>query len=311
MSGAVGRRAAPSAVWPRLGIAPGPVLRVFGLRRSGNHAVINWLQRNAPGGRALFFNNCTPGRDPFETCRAVEIDGRRVAGAGVGDDPARLARLGRRAGDGAALILSYEDIMPAARRQRPLSKGIDDSLIDVEVIVARSFLNWAASLVRKLQANPDFSAHRRVAIVLRAVSVYAQMLGLMARDGDGAPVVIRYDDWASSPACRAAILARLGFAARDDSLGPVQSYGNGSSFADPAARGEQLRVRERWQQMADDPEYRIVLWLAAQDAALCEGLARSFPDDAERLGRLADAAADMMPPRDAQGAATAQILRSN
>lgn len=295
-------------VWPQLGIAPGTVLRVYGLRRSGNHAVINWLQRNAPEGRALFFNNCKPGRDPFSTFRAAEIDGRRVAGA-----DADATDIAARAGDGTALILSYEDVMPGKRR-RPVTAGVDDAAVDHEVIVARGFLNWAASLVRKLQANPAYSAPRRMAIVLKAVTTYSVMLNLMT--GDTAPrnIAIRYDDWRVSPDYRADRLARLGFEKRDDTLGPVQGYGNGSSFPDAAETGEDLRADERWRQMKDDPEYRIVLWLAAQDAGLREGLERVFPGDAARLARLT-AAAPVDPTAtstlSAQGDAPENIFRRN
>lgn len=295
---------AAMTAWPALGIAPGPVLRVFGLRRSGNHAVINWLQRNAPGGRALFFNNCAAGRDPFMSFRAVEIDGRHAGGAEA--DPRRLAR---DAGDGTALILSYEDAMPNARRRRPVSAGIDEAAVDFEVIVARGFLNWAASLVKKLQANPDFTAHRRVGIVLKAVGTYGQMLDiLLAEDAPGV-VPIRYDDWMVSPEYRAGILRRLGFELRDDSLGVVQPYGNGSSFQDAAAVDE-LQTNQRWRQMEHDPEYRIVLWLAAQDAGLCARLARVFPGDAAQLDGLA-ARPPVTPTLSAPTDAPAQILRRN
>lgn len=298
--------AMPKTAWPALGIAPGPVLRVFGLRRSGNHAVINWLQRNAPGGRALFFNNCALGRDPFASFRAVEIDGRPAGGARA--DPRRLAR---EAGDGAALILSYEDAMPDARRRHPVSTGIDAAAVDFEVIVARGFLNWAASLVKKLQDNPDFTAPRRVGIVLKAVGTYVRMLDILLAEQVPGVVAIRYDDWTVSPAYRAATLARLGFANRDDSLGAVQPYGNGSSFDDSDATTGEPRTHTRWRQMEDDPEYRIVLWLAARDAALQDRLARAFPQDAARLDRMIGAAPPTTPLLSARRDAPVQILRRN
>lgn len=273
------------SVWPELRIAPGPVLRVFGMRRSGNHAVINWLARNAPGGRSLFFNNCAVGRHPFETFRAVEIDGRRRPGS-AGDDPAQFAR---RAGDGAALIFSYEDVMPNEKRKRPVSAGIDEGAIDADVIVARSFLNWAASLMRKVQGNPAFSAPRRAAIVLKALETYSKMLDLVMAEAAAEPglVTIRYDDWLRAPEYRVATLRRLNFERRDDSLGEVQRYGNGSSFQAGAASGDDLRPAERFEAMRDDPEYRIVLWLGAQDAAFCDKLERVFPEDFARLKALA------------------------
>jgi len=299
--------------WPDLGIAPGKVLRVFGMRRSGNHAIINWLGRNAPGGRSVFFNNCTPGRKPFQTFRAVEVNGRRRPGS-AGDDPAGFAR---RAGDGAAVILSYEDAMPNERRKRPVSVGLDEAAIDAEVIVCRGFLNWAASLLRKVQGNPAYGAPRRVAIVLRAVELYSLMLDLVIAEAELGLVVIRYDDWMASAAYRAGVLRRLGFERRDDTLGAVQPYGNGSSFQKEAARAEDLRPEDRRQQMATDPEYRIVLWLAAQDEALRDKLSKVFPGDAAALDRLAGDAPPV-PPGTRAGEQTsahpdgrAQILRRN
>lgn len=272
------------SVWPQLGIAPGPVLRVFGMRRSGNHAVINWLQRNAPQGRALFFNDCTPGRKPFETHRAVEIDGARAGGPG-----ADARECAGRAGNGAALIFSYEDAMPNERRKRPVSVGVDENAITHDVVICRSFLNWSASLLRKVQGNAAFTAAQRVTILLKAVETYGRMLELVSDEAELGIVAIRYDDWIVSPAYRAGLLGRLGFEARDDSLGEVQRYGNGSSFQADAAAPEDLRTASRWREMEGDPEYRIVLWLAAQDAGLRGKLARVFPEDAATLAGLAAA----------------------
>lgn len=299
---------AAMTAWPQLGITPGPVLRVFGMRRSGNHAVINWLARNAPDGRSLFFNNCTPGRKPFETYRAVEIDGARVAGNG--GDPVKLAG---RAGDGTALIFSYEDVMPAERRKRPISVGVDEALISHDVVICRGFLNWAASLLKKVQGNDAFSAHQRVGIVLKALNGYSQMLKLAMSEAELGVLVIRYEPWMTDAGYRADILKRLGFEARDDGLGEVQRYGNGSSFQTEAGAVEELNTLDRWKEMRDDPEYRIVTWLAAQDEALCDRLLKICPGDAQQLIRLRQSGMAGEAPRNnsAQDTAPAQILRRN
>ena len=296
------------SAWPQLGITPGPVLRVFGMRRSGNHAVINWLARNAPGGRSLFFNNCTPGRKPFETYRAVEIDGVQVAGDG--GDPVKLAG---RAGDGTALILSYEDAMPNERRKRPLSVGIEDAAIGHDVVICRGFLNWAASLLKKVQGNEAFAAHQRVGIVLKALDGYRSMLELAMAEAELGVVVIRYEPWMNDAGYRAGLLDRLGFEPRDDSLGEVQRYGNGSSFQAEAGAVEELNTLERWKEMRDDPEYRIVMWLAAQDEALCDKLSKVYPGDAAQLIRLRQSGTAGKAPQNnsAQDTAPAQILRRN
>lgn len=268
---------------PELGIAPGPVCRVFGMRRSGNHAIINWLQRNAPGGKAVFFNNCVPGRNPFRAFAMVEVNGRRRPGR-AGDDPARLARA---AGNGAAVIFSYEDAMPNQRRKRAVSGDLDEGAIDHEIVICRGFLNWSASMVKKLQANPAFTPARRTAIVLRALEVYGKMLELVLDAEALGLAVIRYDAWHGSPAYRERVLERLGFDCRDNGLGEVQSYGNGSSFQKEAGNAEDLRPESRWEAMREDTEYAIVLWLAARDEAFRAKLAQVFPEDAERLAGLA------------------------
>lgn len=299
---------AAMSAWPQLGITPGPVLRVFGMRRSGNHAVINWLARNAPGGRSLFFNNCTPGRKPFETYRAVEIDGVRVAGDG--GDPVKLAA---KAGDGTALMFSYEDAMPNERRKRPVSVGVDDAAISHDVVICRGFLNWAASLLKKVQGNDAYSAHQRVGIVLKALGGYSSMLDLAMAEAELGVVVIRYEPWMTDGGYRAGLLERLGFEARDDSLGEVQRYGNGSSFQTEAGAVEELNTLDRWKEMRDDPEYRIIMWLAAQDVALCDRLSKVYPGDARQLVRLRQSGQAGKAPQNnsAQDTAPAQILRRN
>ena len=296
------------SAWPQLGITPGPVLRIFGMRRSGNHAVINWLARNAPGGRSLFFNDCTPGRKPFETYRAVEIDGERVAGNG--GDPVKLAA---RAGDGTALMFSYEDAMPNERRRRPVSVGVDEALISHEVVICRGVLNWAASLLKKVQGNDAYSAAERVAIVLKALGGYARMLELAMAEDELGVVVIRYEPWMTDAGYRAGLLERLGFEARDDSLGEVQRYGNGSSFQADAGAVDELNTLDRWKEMRDDPEYRIIMWLAAQDEALCGKLETVYPDDARQLVKLRQSGQAGGAPQQnsAQDTAQAQILRRN
>ena len=296
------------SAWPQLGITPGPVLRIFGMRRSGNHAVINWLARNAPGGRSLFFNDCTPGRKPFETYRAVEIDGERVAGNG--GDPVKLAA---RAGDGTALMFSYEDAMPNERRRRPASVGVDEALISHEVVICRGILNWAASLLKKVQGNDAYSAAERVAIVLKALGGYARMLELAMAEDELGVVVIRYEPWMTDAGYRAGLLERLGFEARDDSLGEVQRYGNGSSFQADAEAVDELNTLDRWKEMRDDPEYRIIMWLAAQDEALCGKLETVYPDDARQLVKLRQSGQAGRAPQQnsAQDTAQAQILRRN
>ncbi|WP_299698628.1 hypothetical protein [uncultured Tateyamaria sp.] len=252
-------------------LVPGRVLRVYGMRRSGNHALIDWIMRNTSGG-GLFLNNCKPGRDPLETTRAVTAyrDGAQL------DMPGRDARIAA-AGDAPTALVSYEDRMPPLER-KPLYAAPETC-----VIIYRSFLHWAASLLRKIQGNPGYGPLDRMRVMMNAVNTYGTMLERV-QDGDVVPLL--YDRWNAEDSYRAEMAARLDLPGRDMSKGQVQSYGGGSSFQGKSATPETLTTDQRAAQMADDLEYQLILWTAARDPHFIARLAEVFPEDALRLSDL-------------------------
>lgn len=275
----------PHPLAAKLGFTPGPILRACGMRRSGNHAIAHWLQRNSPTGGALFLNNCKPGMGPLKQFRGIEVNGSRVPGEAAKSD---LPAIASGAGDGALVLITYEDAAPVpADHARLLSGPFDERLIDHELVIYRSFLNWSASLLKKLQANPGYTASRRSAILLRGIDTYVDLLRLVQAQDDLGVTAICYDDWTSSEPYRAAILNRLGLPLRDNTLGAVQSYGGGSSFQKAAQQPADLQTDLRWQQMATDPEYQALLHIAARDTALTDQLSQVFPQDAAQLSRVA------------------------
>jgi len=257
-------------------LAPAQVLRVYGMRRSGNHALIDWMLRNAPGGNGLFLNNCRPGRSPLQTTRGISVyaHGTEVAVDGLG---ARLAG----AGPAPFAVVSYEDSMPDTGR-KPLYDAPETC-----VIIYRSFLHWSASLLRKIQGNPGYGPLERSRVMMNALRTYQTMLDRV-QDKDVVPIL--YDDWMGSEAYRAAALERIGLPGRDLSRGTVQRYGGGSSFQGKAADVAALTTDMRSAEMADDLEYQLLLWTAARDLGFMERLADVFPQDAERLSKLLETA---------------------
>ncbi|MFV1592506.1 hypothetical protein VWZ88_08030 [Phaeobacter sp. JH20_36] len=272
--------------WPELGWRPDAALRMFGMRRSGNHAVANWLQRNAPHGQALFFNNCKSGRAPLAHHQGVERNAVQLARYDTRD----LAGLGATLGAGGLLLISYEDTVPSDfGLERPVSGDLDETLLSGDILLLRGFLNWSASLLKKLQRNPDFTVAHRSASVLRAIDSYRKMLELVAEADDLALTVIDYDVWIHDAEYRSALLDRLGLPCVDNTLGKVQRYGGGSSFDTPEAGADfDLRTDQRWQRMSGDAEYQAILHIAARDTALLAALSRHYPHDAKRLASLAD-----------------------
>jgi hypothetical protein len=267
--------------WAQLGIVPAVALRAFGMRRSGNHAIADWIMRNAPRGHAVFLNNCKPGMSPLESFSSIAVDGEKQAVRRARANlPAETARLG----DGALLLVSYEDTSPADfGTARQVSGGFNADLFDRDILIYRSFLNWAASLLKKLQSNAGYGPMRRVAILLNTADRYARMLervGSAKRDG---AVPICYDSWFADSAYRAGILGQLGLPVTDNAIGDVQSYGGGSSFQKDATTPADLQTDDRWRQMAADPDFRAVLNIARREVDLMTQVERHFPEDAARL----------------------------
>lgn len=270
--------------WARLGFVPGQSLRIFGMRRSGNHAIINWLQRNAPGGKSLFLNNCKPGSNPLRNFRGIELNGEHAPQRKAEREMASIAGA---AGDEALFLVSYEDTSPAEfSADRAVSGDFDEALFSRNVLIYRSFLNWSASLLKKMQPNPGYSLVRRNAILLRAVDTYSRLLRLVEQARDLHLTCIAYDRWYQDSAYRAGVLAGLGLPLMDNGLGRVQAYGGGSSFQKDASDASELNTGARWHEMANDPEFQAVLHLSARDQALMDPLSRLFPEDHAELVRI-------------------------
>lgn len=271
----------PNSAWAELGVEPGVVLRAFGMRRAGNHAVINWLLRNAPSEHTIFLNNCIAGRNPLRSFKTLEINGEHLVPNG---EQKVLADFASQADEGATLLISYEDLLPnRGTVNRDISADFDEDLIGGELIIYRSFMNWAASLVKKLLNNPGYKQAHRINVILRAIEMYAATLEMALHQSKLNLVAICYDDWLNDAKYRADVLAQLEFSQKDDNLGDVQPYGGGSSFQPDEEDVGKLGTDRRWQQMARDPVFQIVLWLTAQDDTLMERLEIIFPEDADRL----------------------------
>ena len=286
--------------WSQAEFTPVCALQVFGMRRSGNHAIIDWLMRNAPeaasGGE--FYNNCRFGKEVLSQYGLIDVYAaqRQVMPHVDIKDPVRIAG----AGDAPMVVVSYEDRMPQVEGQpQRASFGMTGEDFTHQVIIYRSFLNWSASLLAKVKKNKDFGTTDRLRIMTVAFSTYVQGLDRTAEARD--LVAICYDDWMTSETYRAGVLGKLGLPVRDLSLRKVQRYGGGSSFQNKVASADELNSTSRDAVMADDLEYGLLAWTAAHDLRFMELLIAHFEDDAERLATLAETSKLHMklPPRKA------------
>ena len=172
---------------------------------------------------------------------------------------------------------------------------IDELKLDRPIIIGTSMGGLMVMIMATLRPN-GFRG-----IILNDVGPQIEQAGLdrIAQAGGLTPVC--YDDWMTSEDYRAATLKKLGLPQRDLSRGKVQRYGGGSSFQKKATEVAKLNSVARDADMADDPEYQILLWTAVHDLAFMERLIPHFEQDAERLASLAETAKLHMklPPREA------------
>ncbi|MDC0739042.1 hypothetical protein N6L24_12200 [Cognatishimia sp. SS12] len=263
-----------------LGITPGVTLRTFGMRRSGNHAIINWLARNSVDG-SVFLNNCAAGQPASDSARAIEVNGEWRGKRNV----RHMSELTHDAGDAPMLIVSYEDIAPDIDDLRAgLTADLPDGFIHRDLLLYRNFMNWAASLLRKIQQNDDQDALACLRIMMVSLDKYRDLLELIAQTEEDTDVLaINYDRWCARPKYRERVLAALGLPCRDNGLGKVQPYGGGSSFQKGTEEAAELKVSQRWRDMINDPTFQIVLLAASQDDDLIRLMHRLMPQDSELL----------------------------
>ncbi len=255
------------------------LLQVFGMRRSGNHALIAWLRRNI-GAKSVFLNACAACGDPYETFEALETPCGMQHGPAFRETRWFAQYPERR--ETTAHIVSHEDLDPL---RADLPGGWPDDARWQRIVLHRSFLNWVASFYRLVavkKAGTPWGV-RDPSDVARFFATYAAHLEAANRPGH---VSVSFDGWLSEPPCRAALLRTLGLPGRDLSLGPVAEYGGGSSFDRGTPRPDDLR--NRWQACLPQPAFRALLGDACRDFRLMAQLDQHYPLDAARLRSLAE-----------------------
>ena len=232
-------------------------LAVYGLKRSGNHVIINWIFRNHPG--AVCFLNHIPPRLHFNPYLSFGQSFLKN-GAEVTNFPPELRskvwrtdRWHRQHPHLDCLIHSYED--------RPLEELTADPLRGVEhdrvlgrsgrrlsVLVLRDPFNTVASRMRRRDRLP----------LEGFIELWKSYAREFAGDTDFLPdrVAISYNRWCVDAPYRSALAGRLGLSG-DMGVNDVPVVGGGSSFDAVAfdGKGSSMRTGERWRQFTDDPDY--------------------------------------------------------
>jgi hypothetical protein len=232
-------------------------LRVFGLQRSGNHAIIEWILDQHVGKRTCFLNNVGHGgQDPFTTTRQVAL-----AGFGSNSDIEAVRRAHKD-----LLIYSYEDDLSRMRQGATLTDAIYDQNFEaqriryvgesahrINMIVLRDPFNFFASRLKKLDA---LTGTKDLDAIKESWKLLAKRALRMGRDLSGEEFWVSYNDWVSDETYRRRLSTRLFGQFSDASLGYVSGHGGGSSFDSDHGRISLRVIRRKWRRLLDPKVYR-------------------------------------------------------
>jgi len=209
-------------------------IRVCGLMRSGNHAIIQWLQNQFRGKVTCFLNNVDHGdHDPFVANRA-----RVLTGVSTNIDTETLRSLEK-----ALLLYSYED------RQSLEETGLDfvSSVFDprfearreqylgssrtkFDVFIVRDPFNCFASRLEMLRERGPQGGTRDMNVIASNWKIMARTaIDVLAAD-DPRRLVVSYNRWAVDATYRAELSKMLMGSFDDSSMRETPTFGGGSSF---------------------------------------------------------------------------------
>lgn len=233
------------------------LIQFFGLKRSGNHAVIPWLQLNAFGeDRSVIFHNAlyNPNKEYPRVTLPKHVSQPYAKNEGM--------------------ILSYEDVSLDRLDDIPTWTHSKDILPNAEiktVLLLREPRNLLASRIKrlenKMQRGDTLQNHKSWEEVIALWKTYArEYLGITHRFNDHI-IPISFDRWFSNKHYRNDLLrAQFGITHNlDHGINSVMNNANGSSFDGTTyeGRAHTMDVLNRWrayegqpffQQLTSDPE---------------------------------------------------------
>jgi len=255
-------------------------IRVFGLRRVGNHAIINWIASmyKEP---VYFFNNCGFYRDPFKTgysrgtrkgtpVEDIFVSVKRLKHAT--EEQIKPTRIVHKH----CLLYSYEN--------KDITKLTEDNIIPdrdymiglsrnkYDILILRDIFNWAASLMIYRGKNPlsDYvskfnppdkdrwikeasivwgKGYNKVWRYIDQWKIYAKEYLGLTNYLQNTKTCISFNRWTTDENYRIAIANRLGLEYSDIALNVVAAVGGeGSSFDDLNYDGkaQKMKVLDRW-----------------------------------------------------------------
>jgi hypothetical protein len=237
-------------------------IRVVGMSRSGNHAIVNWILAQWPG-RTCFLNCAEPGWNPFWTTRprTPELPGWRALYEGFEIEAERAGRLSRKD----LLVHSYEDTFlgpfKKAENEARHDEWVGASRRRIDLLILRDPRNLFASRLASGYGWLDDQ------LVTRVWSQHAREFLGLRRNLRQERLLVSYNEWVRSFAYRHQVAAALDLEFDDRAAHKVPAAAGGSSFDGTAydGRAEEMPVLRRWHSFAADERFNRMLTPEARE----------------------------------------------
>ena len=229
----------------KVNITPQVEIALCGLKRSGNHALLNWIASQFDD--SVFFTNDAS----YHRKKAVLVKKLRC------DSLPCLTNKRNYLGDVQdrvnLYIHSHEDNFP---NELNFNSASDPSR-KITIFVLRDIFNWAASsLVYRVEKR---GLDKNYELLLKRIDVWEAIAKLFIEDEREGMILINYNRWFADEKYRDNLAKRIGVDNRtDSSLKEISGYGFASSFDGTKFQGkaQEMKVLERWKSMVDDKLYR-------------------------------------------------------
>lgn len=244
----------------------------FSLKRSGQHAVINWLCSQIQD--IAHFNHCNFERKRLSNWitpinnRVIQYDGNEKIDSGI-QDYHEMVNLLSELKHYNNLLYSFEDI---DIQNKILNKYIHNNNPTV-IIILRDPYNWLASTLKRKDCS-----HQQLIVKINILVKYLEQALSLRSYLDCPTITINYNKWVNDINYRKDICLKLDTsfsASADKSILEVPDFGGGSSFDGTAPIKENFNnnVLNRWKEFASDPIYRELL-----NEPRLTGLSKSYFD---------------------------------
>ncbi len=234
-------------------------IRVAGMKRTGNHAIINWVKSQHTG-EVGFLNNVSANENPYrykyenlqdnfpKHRQAIKNYIQQAKGDFIKRD---------------CLIYSYEDFpldqIASDKFERNHDLYLGKSAIRYDLLIIRDPFNLLASRLKTSSKVPYFlsvNSHNQTMVDLW-IDYAKEYLGETNYLKHN-KICINYNQWFADIEYRRQIAEKLQMEFSDAGIDQVKSFGGGSSFERKQFNGKasSMDVLNRWQKVSDNSQYK-------------------------------------------------------